>query len=369
MDLEELQWNWNEFGKTDPLYAILTVPSKRNNRWHVDEFFKTGETEIQSVIGYLNSLGRVTENRRALDFGCGVGRLTQALCRYYQECDGVDIAPSMISAASQFNRFGDRCRYHLNEKDDLRLFDDNQFDFMYSMIVLQHIAPPFSSNYIREFIRVLKPDGLALFQIPSAPIMDQSKPLGDDCFAAKITVPDPPKVVAAGNGIVLKACVQNAGAGPWPVWRGVNVRHPIRLGNHWLRAGEAVYRWDDGRASLANDLLPCEQAELELMINAPLEEGEYILELDMVQEHVGWFQKKGSVPLRLPLKVLPRPASNAEIPGPSAPNPARAARMEMHCIPRDEVARVVTSSGGLIVDIREDGMAGGYEGYRYCITK
>ena len=46
MEIKELQRNWDSFGTTDPLWAILTVPNKRHNKWDQDEFFATGVTEI-----------------------------------------------------------------------------------------------------------------------------------------------------------------------------------------------------------------------------------------------------------------------------------------------------------------------------------
>lgn len=172
MDINELQHNWNQFGEIDPLWSILTEPDKKGNKWQVDEFFKTGVEEIDAVIRHVESLGLNTARRKALDFGCGVGRLTQALANYFDEVDGVDIAPSMIERANKFNSHGDRCRYYLNETDDLKLFADNRFDLIYTNITLQHIAPRYSKNYIKEFVRILIPHGLLIFQQPSEPILE-----------------------------------------------------------------------------------------------------------------------------------------------------------------------------------------------------
>ncbi len=148
MDINELQHSWNQFGEIDALWSILTRPDKTGNKWQADEFFKTGVEEIDAVIKHVESLGLNTARRKALDFGCGVGRLTQALANYFDEVEGVDIAPSMIERANKFNSHGDRCKYHLNETDDLKLFADNRFDFIYTNITLQHIAPRYSTNYI-----------------------------------------------------------------------------------------------------------------------------------------------------------------------------------------------------------------------------
>ena len=104
MKLEELQENWDQFGKTDPLWAILTHPAKRFRKWGQDEFFRTGKEEIEGVMNKINLLKINFSKNKALDFGCGVGRLSQALCAYFNEVQGVDIAPSMIELANKYNK-------------------------------------------------------------------------------------------------------------------------------------------------------------------------------------------------------------------------------------------------------------------------
>ena len=171
MEIEELRTSWDELGRRDPLWAILTKASARGNRWNRDEFFKTGEYEIKSVLDYVDRMNFKCARERALDFGCGVGRLTQALCEYFRECWGVDIARSMIHLAEQYNQYADRCNYRINESDDLKLFEDNWFDCIYTNLVLQHIHPRFTRKYIGEFLRTLKPAGAAIFAVPSDPIV------------------------------------------------------------------------------------------------------------------------------------------------------------------------------------------------------
>ena len=177
MNIKELQLHWDTFGRIDPLFAILTDVRKEGRRWSTDEFFAEGRKEIDDLMQYIETLGLEVPRKKALDFGCGVGRLTQSLADHFSEVCGLDIAASMIELANKFNRHGARCRYYLNQCNDLKLFDDDAFDFIYSNITLQHMTPRYSQSYIQEFVRILSPEGLLVFQLPDAPATVESKSL------------------------------------------------------------------------------------------------------------------------------------------------------------------------------------------------
>ena len=166
MELKQLQKTWDELGRWDPLWVILTKADKTNRRWKPDEFFKTGEDEIADVLRQVDRLIPGLPRRKALDFGCGVGRLTRALAEYFPGCCGVDISPTMIQLAQELNRDIPNCRFVLNESAELPTLPNNHFGFIYTSIVLQHIAPPYSRKYIAELVRVLKPGGMLIFQLP-----------------------------------------------------------------------------------------------------------------------------------------------------------------------------------------------------------
>jgi len=167
MDLKELGRNWNRFGKQDPLWAIISYPEKKGGKWAPEDFFQMGRDEISLLYKYLAGLNLPLPRQHALDFGCGVGRLSQALAADFDMVSGVDIAPSMIKLARRYNRYEHRCRYFLNERDDLSLFPDNRFDFVISLITLQHIHPRYIRQYLIDFLRVLSPSGVLYFQLPS----------------------------------------------------------------------------------------------------------------------------------------------------------------------------------------------------------
>jgi SAM-dependent methyltransferase len=219
MELTQLQRHWDELSKTDPLWSILTLPGKENRQWDPDEFFRTGDGEVTEALEFVRSLNIPIAHRAALDFGCGVGRLTQALCRYFEGCCGVDIAPTMIDLANTFNRYGEHCRYYVNPREDLRLFDDDTFDFILSLIVLQHMRPEYSERYVRDFIRILAPGGVLVFQLPTRHVVASSagaakptvsaQPLPDSGFRAGIEVVEPPLVAQAGSQLRLSVRLRN----------------------------------------------------------------------------------------------------------------------------------------------------------------
>jgi ubiquinone/menaquinone biosynthesis C-methylase UbiE len=164
-DLHDIKANWEEFAKADPLWSILPIPEKKGNRWTIEDMFAHGRDEIDSLMDSLAGLNLTCGRERALDFGCGVGRLTQALALYFAATVGVDISETMIRLAIQYNPFPDRCRYLANNRSDLRIFANDHFDFIYSNIVFQHIPPDLTFEYIRDFIRIIKPGGLIVYQM------------------------------------------------------------------------------------------------------------------------------------------------------------------------------------------------------------
>ena len=134
--------------------------------WTTEDFFQSGLDHCRSLMeDILVPRGMPEERERALDFGCGMGRLTNGLSEYFGEVVGVDISRKMLRLAAEHRR-GQNVKFIHNATDHLRVFDDDSFDLVLSMIVLQHIPPRASLNYIREFIRILKPGGIAVFQFP-----------------------------------------------------------------------------------------------------------------------------------------------------------------------------------------------------------
>src|ERR1700722_8543946 len=292
MDLKELQREWDALGASDPLGT--TDPSARVGRWNPDEFFASGEREISVAMEKLRELGVSFYSGIALDFGCGAGRLTQALARRFQSVYGVDIAPSLIEQAKRLSR-SEKCHYLINGRDDLRIFPPEFFDFVYTSTALQYMEPHYSTKYIGEFLRILRPGGVLVFDLPERvkPRPHASR-LDTGAYRAQIRIVSAPEEASPGESFEIRAAVRNLSHTRWPGKHRAADGYYIRLGNHWLKASGETEMLDDGRTTLPHDLDPGAEVELNLKVVAPPRPGSYVLELDLVHEYALWFSYEGS---------------------------------------------------------------------------
>jgi SAM-dependent methyltransferase len=167
MELAQLQKNWETLAQQDPMWAIISDPTMKGRKWDPAAFFRSGEAAINHLFLEIAQFNFPLRRETALDFGCGLGRLTQAIGKRFAKTYGIDISPTMVAEAAGYNRCGSACEYLVNDSNDLRGFDDNTFDFVFSFLVLQHVRPEASRIYMTEFVRVLRPGGLLYFQLPS----------------------------------------------------------------------------------------------------------------------------------------------------------------------------------------------------------
>jgi SAM-dependent methyltransferase len=169
VSFDDVRRDWVRLGEQDPLWAVYVDADKRGGRWDPAQFLETGRADVAAAVSWLSSLGVGPRWGRVLDFGCGAGRLTQALAEHADEVVGVDVAPAMLAAARGL-RPPANCRFVLNEASDLSAFDSGSFDLVYSELVLQHLPASVIEGYLREFVRVLAPGGAALLQCTTRPL-------------------------------------------------------------------------------------------------------------------------------------------------------------------------------------------------------
>lgn len=167
MELEDVRRNWTKLGAEDPLWAVYVAPGTQNGRWDVEQFRETGRTEVGRSLDRLAELGIAVGDGTALDFGCGVGRLSGPLAERFSRVVAVDVAPSMLERAREMDISGGRIDWVLNEAPDLSFQPEDSIDLVYTSLVLQHLPRELALSYVREFVRVLRPGGVAVMQVAS----------------------------------------------------------------------------------------------------------------------------------------------------------------------------------------------------------
>lgn len=162
--------DWEEFAEIDSKWSILTNSEMRYDGWSEKNFFDTGVNEIEKTLKLIKTLQLNIHFGQVLDFGCGIGRVTYALSRYFQKVYGVDISEKMIAQAKAKFKENPKIIFKQNEKNNLEFFNDSEFDFIFSLITLQHVPDKKRiESYLLEFLRILKTEGLLYFQLPSIP--------------------------------------------------------------------------------------------------------------------------------------------------------------------------------------------------------
>lgn len=375
-ELRHVQEVWDAQAQADPLWAVLSEPDRLGRRWDLDAFMATGVEHVSAALRRCKELGGTLPDRDlALDFGSGVGRLSQALGDHFDQVLGLDISPTMISVASRLNRHGSRVSFRLNESNRLEGVDTDSITLVFSHITLQHVPSDLAKSYLGEFLRVVKPGGMIIAQLPShystsyLPADRDDLPVAIEDRRVSIEFPSRPGPLLAGQTIELEVEVTNASEATWTQ----SATHPLHLGNHWFDRDRRTVAWDDGRARLPGRLQPGEAARITLSITAPVHAGTYFLSADIAQEGAFWFGDSASETDELPLLEL----SVVIDPGTAVPQgdgdaayfgtpetsfadlvsvePLTPPLFEMNAVPRDEVEKRIAQAGATLLGGRRVG--------------
>jgi hypothetical protein len=93
----------------------------------------------------------------------------------------------------------------------------------------------------------------------------------------------------------------NSGQGVW-LAEAKDDRGKVRLGWRWYKRNNGV-PFEEGREDLPYDIFPGQAYRFKTRINAPLEPGEYTLELGLVCELLTWFSDRGVPSFKLAVRV------------------------------------------------------------------
>jgi len=161
--------DWKRIAIEEPYWGVLSVDQYRGKTISdeaLGSFFDSGEAFIANLLGIINRyLAETPIGGRALDFGCGVGRLVIPLCRRFDSVVGVDIAEEMLElAARNAGRFGmANARFVLS--DDALSRIGAGYDLVNTYIVIQHIPPERGIRILRRLIEATRIGGVCSLQL------------------------------------------------------------------------------------------------------------------------------------------------------------------------------------------------------------
>jgi SAM-dependent methyltransferase len=163
---------WRQWGEQDPYFAVITNPKFRSANLTDDarkEFFESGRVHAKYVLDVCRrEFGAGFQPKRALDFGCGVGRVTLAMAEQAQEVVGLDVSPAMLAEARRNAQAQGRDNVVFVQSDDELSKVVGRFDLVHSFIVFQHIDVPRGREMFRRLVDLVDHGGAGAIHVTYA---------------------------------------------------------------------------------------------------------------------------------------------------------------------------------------------------------
>jgi hypothetical protein len=145
----------------------------------------------------------------------------------------------------------------------------------------------------------------------------------DAWFRAEINANTSPITLRTGEAMTATVTVRNTSIVAWQA----TSTQPVRLSYHWMDAATNQTVILNGvRTDLPEDLPPHGEVILLARVIAPQTPGAYVLQWDVLQEHVSWFSTYGNPTVDVPVTVIS--STTSITPAPPAPPIIRGVRNE-----------------------------------------
>lgn len=157
---------WRRFGRDDPFFGVLTDDDHRSaalDEAGVEALYETGVEYVGWLRSVVHDVAPDLRPRRALDFGCGVGRLTLPLAEWVGTACGVDISDSMLEVARA--RVDDQQVAGVTFLHSSEIATLPRFDLVHSFIVLQHVRPRRGLRIVADLLDHVDDGGMAILHV------------------------------------------------------------------------------------------------------------------------------------------------------------------------------------------------------------
>jgi SAM-dependent methyltransferase len=168
--LDYVKATWTTLGEQEPHWSVLSIdefksPNIEENR---KQFYASGINDANKIAAIITRHGFTPNDfPRAVEYGCGVGRVTPYLASMFEEVLALDISKSHLALATAAAQDAgvETVRFSLVEAPHFGM--ESGFDLWFSRIVLQHNPPPVIADVLRHMFASLAGGGIAIFQVPT----------------------------------------------------------------------------------------------------------------------------------------------------------------------------------------------------------
>jgi SAM-dependent methyltransferase len=157
---------WEAYGAENPYFGVLSNARFLKENL-TDEarlvFWQSGQNDIETVFKNIRQhIDPEFQPRRALDFGCGVGRLLFPISARCEHATGVDVSPSMLAEAKTQAAIKAIDNLSFIESSDCSELGENTFCFVHSYIVFQHIPEAKGYAILDRLLAGLRSGGIGV---------------------------------------------------------------------------------------------------------------------------------------------------------------------------------------------------------------
>ena len=151
-------------GEVEPYYGVK--PEQVYLRRNLDEkaraeFFRTGEHQVEEMLQIIREhFDPNFSPTRALDYGCGVGRMLVPLARRVKQVVGCDVSPPMLKESKANCDLYGLTNVSYVAADDRLSAVQGTYEFIYSDAVFQHINPDRVDVIVKSLLDRLDDGGI-----------------------------------------------------------------------------------------------------------------------------------------------------------------------------------------------------------------
>jgi len=216
---EKMRVEWNARAQKSYMQYTSGTQSEKE-----EDYVKSAERDTAPILRYLD--GADTRTWKALDVGCGVGRLIQVLAPRFAEVHGVDVSDEMLKLGRERLKPFPNVQLHRIEGTDLKPFPDRTFQIMWSYSVFYHMPRSLYYGYLKELSRVMAPGGRLMYQLAQTYTLRRwlnavfrVEPDAKDTNVRRHYTKGHLRALAEANGFEVLHCEPGQGHDLWCHWR------------------------------------------------------------------------------------------------------------------------------------------------------